>query len=112
MSASVTLRRGDWTLALCPDVGGALAALTHRAEPVLRASRADVSAPLDTACFPLVPYANRIANGRFSYRGRSWQLPKNFGAHPHALHGVGWLSQWRMLERDSAAVVLEHRHDG
>jgi len=112
MSASVTLRRGDWTLALRPDLGGALSALTHRTGPVLRASAADVSAPLDTACFPLVPYANRIASGRFHYRGRSWQLAKNFGAHPHTLHGVGWRSPWRVRGRDSAAVVLEHRHAG
>jgi aldose 1-epimerase len=112
MSGSVTLRRGDWTLALRPDLGGAVTALAHGAEPVLRASAPDVSAPLDTACFLLVPYANRIAHGRFRYGGRSWQLPPNFGAHPHALHGVGWRSPWHVLERDSAAIVLEHRHDG
>ena len=112
MRAGVTLRRGDWRLAVRADLGGALTALSHGTEPVLRASAPDVSAPLDTACFPLVPYANRIAHGRFRYGGRPWQLPPNFGAHPHALHGVGWLSAWRVLERDAAAIVLEHRHDG
>ena len=42
--------------------------------------------PLAMASFPLVPYANRIAQGRFAFDGADHQLPRNFGDHPHSIH--------------------------
>ena len=55
-----TLRHADWTVVVHPQIGGAVAGLRHRGEPALRQSAPDADAPLDMACFPLVPYANRI----------------------------------------------------
>ena len=75
----------------------------------VRRSSGDV---LQSASFALVPYANRIAHGRFDHGGRSWQLPLNFGAHPHALHGVGWQACWNVTSHCPDAVVLCHEHDG
>ena len=46
------------------------------------------------ACFPLVPYANRIANGRFAFAGDEVQLRRNWDRDPHPLHGQGWRSAW------------------
>lgn len=65
---------------------------------------------LDAACFPLVPFSNRIAHGRFVANGREVRLSPNFPGmdHPHALHGFGWLSAWQVLEQDSASTTLEH----
>jgi aldose 1-epimerase len=68
--------------------------------------------PLETACFPLVPYANRIAHGRFAFRGRMVRLARNFGMHPHSLHGLGWQSRWEIAEVGDAHVVLAHRYGG
>ena len=65
------------------------------------------------ASFPLLPYANRIANGRFSFGGRDHYLPLNFGDHPHSIHGHGWQSGWQVAEqRESGArLLLAHRGD-
>jgi aldose 1-epimerase len=112
MSARETLHDGDWTLCVCPAVGGAVTALRYRAQPVLRESAPHAAAALDTACFALVPYANRIAHGRFHHGGRDRQLPRNFGDHPHTIHGVGWQVPWRIVERECAAIELEQRHHG
>ena len=42
---------------------------------------------------------------------RTYELARNFGEHPHAIHGVGWQRPWRVVAHDaeSALVALEHR---
>ena len=112
MAERLLLARDDWTLELRADVGGAVASLRHRDRAVLRPSPPRFSDVLQSASFALVPYANRIAHGRFDHGGRSWQLPLNFGAHPHALHGVGWQARWNVTSHSPDAVVLRHEHDG
>lgn len=101
-----------WDLDLCPGSGGAIAGLRWHEQHVLRPSLAPLGSPLDSACFPLVPYANRIANGRFVLDGTTYQLPRNFGDHPHSLHGVGWLSTWAVTERTECEINLAHVHVG
>ncbi len=112
MAERVLLARDDWSLELRPEVGGAVSSLCHRDRAVLRPSPPQFSDVLQSASFALVPYANRIAHGRFDHEGRSWQLPLNFGAHPHALHGVGWQACWKVTSHGPDAVVLCHEHDG
>ena len=72
------------------EAGGALAALRHRGIDVLRPMPPDSASPLDAACFPLVPYCNRIRDGRFRFGGREVVLPPNFAPEPHSLHGLSW----------------------
>ena len=68
--------------------------------------------PLQSACFPLLPYANRIALGRFPFHGETYQLPRNFGDHPHSLHGLGWQRAWSAAASGPSSAVLGHAHDG
>lgn len=67
---------------------------------------------LDVACFPLVPFSNRIAGGRFTWAGRDVALEPNFPAvDPHnPIHGSGWLDEWTVLEAGERKVRLEHRY--
>jgi aldose 1-epimerase len=69
---------------------------------------------LDTACFPLVPFSNRIAHGRFAWGGRDISLAPNFPGsdHPHPLHGFGWLAPWEVVAVGSRHARLLHRHRG
>jgi aldose 1-epimerase len=69
-------------------------------------------APGDTASFPLVPYSNRIRDGRFAFNGRDYRLPLNFGDHPHSIHGVGWQARWTLADRSDDAILLGLDHDG
>lgn len=107
------LRAGALEAALLPAVGGSLAWLAHDGADLLRRAPEGSRDPLAMASFPLVPYANRIADGRFVFGERSYQLPRNFGDHPHAIHGNGWQRGWSVAEQqtDRARLTLDHRAD-
>jgi aldose 1-epimerase len=62
------------------------------------------------AAFPLVPYSNRIREGRFTFRGHAVALPLNRPPERHAIHGHGWQSAWRPLHVGAAEARLEYRH--
>ena len=107
------LAAADARVVLAPHVGGAIASLAWRGRDVLRPGSADALAASDVralACYPLVPYSNRIADARFAFGGRTYVLARNFGEHPHAIHGVGWQRAWSVdaSTQDSARLTLVH----
>jgi aldose 1-epimerase len=106
----LALRRGGAALDLLPGVGGAIARYAVDGIDVLRPAPAGTRDVLAAGCFPLVPFTNRIATGRFVFAGETVQLARNFGAHPHPLHGQGWQSHWtvRALSQDSAVLAFEY----
>ncbi len=55
--------------------------------------------------YPMVPWAGRIRRGRFRFEGRDYELPVNLGAH--AIHGVGFLMPWQVLEQGPDHAWLE-----
>lgn len=112
MRTPAALRAGPWEAGLRPELGGAIAYLTRDGRDMLRRAPDGVDDPLATGCFPLVPYANRIARGRFSFAGEAHHLPLNFGDHPHSLHGIGWQSRWTMSMEGNADAVMALRHAG
>lgn len=101
-----------WAMDLLPALGGAIGMLRHEGRDVLRPTPDGASDALATGCFPLLPYANRIAHGRFEFDGQAYQLPLNFGDHPHSLHGLGWQAEWAVVEAASDHATLNHAHDG
>lgn len=116
-SRMLTLRRDHHEVVLCPDVGGSIAAfrseIDGRLLDWLRPAEPAALTPGDprgTACFPLVPYSNRIRDGRFVFEGREIRLPRNFGDHPHSIHGHGWQAPWRVAEATSDAAVMVYHH--
>ncbi|WP_305098386.1 aldose 1-epimerase [Croceibacterium aestuarii] len=109
---TLTLRAGDWVAELRPDTGGALAALRLGGTDVLRTMPGSAIDPLESACFPLVPWCNRIRGGRFSWSGRMVQLPENFPPEPHSLHGLGWHSVWQVTAEAGFKCTLGHSHSG
>ena len=60
--------------------------------------------------FPLLPYANRIGEARFTWEGQVHQLRRNMPGDPHSLHGVGWARTWDIAALEEAAVTLTLRH--
>lgn len=107
------LEAGGAVCDLLPEVGGAVGRFALDGVDVLRPAEEGTDDPLRTACFPLVPFANRIAHGAFAFEGRTVRLPRNFGDHPHVLHGQGWRNPWRIAEAaaDHATLVYDHAAD-
>ena len=66
---------------------------------------------VDAACFPLVPYVNRIRDGRFTFRGREVRLQPNMAGDPSPLHGQGWLNPWTVEIRREASAALSSHHE-
>ena len=106
------LAAGDYELTVAPAIGGSIRSFTWRGEALMRTAQG--SSVLDAACFPLVPFSNRIAHGRFEWMGREVQLKPNFPGtdHPHPLHGFGWISEWDIIEAECDYALLEHRYPG
>jgi len=40
----------------------------------------------------MAPWAGRVRNGRFTFDGRTWELPRT--APPHAIHGTVYDTRW------------------
>ncbi len=103
----LVLRQATTQLTLDPQRGGAIRELSWHGRDVLRPTPALAGDdPLDMACFPMVPYVNRIAHGRFSFRGRAVQLQPNWSEDPHPLHGAGWRKPWAVLAVTSSSARL------
>lgn len=102
----IHLSRGDWALSVNPELGAALTRLTWQGKDILRPAADGADDPLQTGCFPLLPYANRIARGAFAHGGRDIRVPATPGFEPHALHGQGWKQPWRVVLADEGAVTL------
>lgn len=117
----VSLSAGELRLVLAPDVGGSIAAFTrswqegrrrrelHWLRPATASGLAGRN-PLDMASFPLVPFCNRIRDGRASFEGREIRFPPNHPAEDalHPLHGIAWLRPWTLesAQRDRAGLSL------
>jgi aldose 1-epimerase len=99
---------GDIHLAIAPELGGALAWLRWKGHDILRplSPAGELRANL-CGSYPLIPWSNRIANGRFSFNDEAHAVARNFGDHPHPLHGNGWQSIWQPLQVAENEIVLE-----
>ena len=113
MTKILTLSAGELSLDLAPAIGGAIAGFRHGDFDLMRPTpEAAISKGLvrQASCYPLLPYSNRIAHGRFTFGDETHQLTHNFGDHPHSIHGNSWQRAWTIAEmgRDRAVLTLEH----
>jgi aldose 1-epimerase len=115
VAAGLELRSGELRLALRPDIGGSVAGLWHGELPVWRSQPPQqLTQPRAGACFPLVPYSNRLGHRRFRWQGHDYTTLPNFEDSPHSLHGVGWRRPWQVRSDSAAAAEIgfEHAPDG
>ncbi|MBU2342491.1 MAG: aldose 1-epimerase [Alphaproteobacteria bacterium] len=108
----VGISHSGWSARLLPECGGSLASLHLDGAEILRTMPQGSVDPLTSACFPLVPYANRIAGGMFARGETKVRLPRNFPPETSSLHGFGWQAKWEILSASTSECALEHRHPG
>jgi len=107
----LVLQQGAARLTMDPRRGGAIREFDWQGIPIFRPTEpAAGDEPLDTACFPMAPFANRIAQGRFQFDGRTVQLSPNWSGDPHPLHGDGWRAPWSVIGGSISSAAL--RFDG
>lgn len=98
---------------LAPAAGGSVARFACDGVDVLRPMTAEAIASgngMNAALFPLVPYSNRIANGRLVFGKEVIELARNWPGVNHPMHGDGWAHAWQVVHSDdrSAEIVYEH----
>lgn len=112
--AELELRRSFLIARVRPDIGGSISGFwssaTGTAGPVLRPAVAEASGPLQMASFPLVPFCNRIEEGRFTWEGRNVRLAPNDPNDEFPLHGYGWKARWIVVSRSVKQIELHWHH--
>lgn len=116
----IWISAGELQVSLAPPIGGSIASFTRHwrddaGQPQhlhwLRPASPEALAlrnPLNMASFPLLPFCNRIRNGRAVSSGRAIRLAPN---HPgadelHPLHGAGWLQPWEVVSATQSQAEL------
>jgi aldose 1-epimerase len=103
----VELRHGPWSAAVV-EVGGALRALERDGTPLLDGYRADEMASGGRGQ-PLLPWPNRLADGRYRFGGRAIEVPVNERSTGSAIHGLTRWASWRVAERGPSRCAMELR---
>ncbi len=67
--------------------------------------------PSDLGCFPMVPFANRLAFAEFEFDGRIVKVPANRPPSPHAIHGFGRAAEWTIERPTVDSLRFNHTHD-
>jgi len=62
------------------------------------------------ACFPMLPFASRIRDGRFSFGDIEVTLPPNVAGELHPMHGHAWQVGWQVVEVGPTTAILEYEH--
>lgn len=115
--AVLAIAAGCLRAEIVPSVGGGLARFDRldgaAATPVLRPWPAEGTRdPNALACYPLVPWSNRISGGGFRFDGAFHALPANVPGEPSPIHGNGWTSRWRLVEAEPSRAVVALDSDG
>jgi aldose 1-epimerase len=56
----------------------------------------------------LVPWPNRIEDGRYEFGGQTYQLALDEPARSNAIHGLARWASWSVVEHEPARAVLEY----
>ncbi len=107
----LSLRAGRLAVDLAPAAGGSIARFVIETAGTI----VDLMRPTDAdakACYSLVPFSNRIANGRLVVGGEEFVLEPNWPDQRHPMHGDGWARPWQVVRRDVRSAELVYEHDG
>ena len=125
----LTLEHGRQRLRLLPEHGGSIAAWEMRRDenatwqhllrpwqqPEAHPDAASAPKPADAytfACFPLVPWSNRISGAGFEQAGRFFTVRSNRVGEAYPIHGDGWLQRWAIDQTGEDRITLTLTSNG
>jgi aldose 1-epimerase len=94
--------------AVIVEVGGGIRCYDVAGRPVLDPYSVDAMSDGGHGA-PLIPWPNRLADGRYEFDGGSHQLPLTEPKLGNAIHGLLRWRPWRCLERGSDRVTVGTR---
>ncbi|NEX59737.1 aldose 1-epimerase [Noviherbaspirillum galbum] len=117
MTASIiTLDNDRQRLQLAPNMGGSVTAWEWKNDngtiPLFRPWSGASEDRYTTACFPLIPWSNRITGGGFEHEGRFYPIHANRMQEHYPIHGDGWLQSWAVADQqpDRIKLTLDSKH--
>ena len=98
-------------LEVVPALGGAISrwdwlAKDGQWQPLLREAPPGTGDLYQMACFPLLPWANRVGEGGFDHVGRHHPLTPNRDGEPFPIHGDAWLQPWQVQSQMATRLEL------
>jgi aldose 1-epimerase len=93
--------------AVIVEVGGGLRSYTVADRDVLDGYAADEMCASGRGQV-LMPWPNRLADGRYEFDGRGHQLPLTEPENRNAIHGLVRWASWRAADRSDERVLMEH----
>jgi len=97
----LALTAGDVRLAIDPAQGARFTSLIVGGQELLVT---EGYGPIRWGCYPMAPFAGRIRDGRFTFRGVNHELPQNLP--PHAIHGTVLERAWEVTGPGELAIDL------
>jgi aldose 1-epimerase len=111
MTSFLELICQDLRCEITPGLGGAIAGLWLGDTPVLRSTPGkDLVSARQAASYPLIPFSNRVGHAKLQWNGTDHPLVQTWADEPHAIHGVGWLRPWTVLESSPQFALLSYEH--
>lgn len=101
----IALRHGALAAEIA-TVGASLRSLRHAGRDLVVPFAEDEVRPLYRGAV-LVPWPNRVVDGRYTFGERLQQLPLTEPERGHALHGLACWNDYRVVTSSPAAVLLE-----
>lgn len=93
------------TRAVVTEVGAGLREFTVDGVPYVETFGTDTLPPKGCGAI-LVPWPNRVADGRWTYHGQTQQLALTEPAKGNAIHGLARFLSWRVADSAEGAVTL------
>lgn len=101
--AGINLSNDRTRLIFDPQHGGRIAQVWFDDRPLLVESSPGIDPLFGWGCYPMVPWAGRLAGGRFQFRRDVVHMPANSG--PNAMHGLGMSHPWQVVASATSSVV-------
>ncbi|HEX6516876.1 MAG TPA: aldose 1-epimerase family protein [Nocardioidaceae bacterium] len=94
--------------AVVTECGAGLRVLEYDGQPLLDGYGEDQPAGGGAGQL-LLPWPNRVRDGKYAFAGRDLQLPLTEPARGHAIHGLTRWTSWTREEQSEASVSLVYR---
>lgn len=99
------LNANGYLVRIDPEHGGQVRELSFQGKPVFRTAKHSAD-PLQSSCFSLAPYSNRIKDAQFQFAGEQHRLEINWDGDEHSIHGEGWQTAWSVLEKSTRSCIM------
>lgn len=109
----IELANDRFSAGIDPAAGGSLSWFrTVAGNEIFKNARAGSGGATDSACFPMVPFCNRVRDRHFGIVDGTVVLAPNTADGLRTAHGFGWRSEWAIAERSDAHAVIRHEYAG